>query len=192
VPFLYLPLAQHFTPTLTLHLRSADDPLALVAPVRRLVSRLDPGVPVYDVHLYREEVEEALAQPRAFAWLFGAFSLVAVLITAIGLYGTLAYAVSSRTRELGIRMALGARANEIVGLVLRRGLALTGTGLVLGLALASFATTLFTGLLVGVAPTDPAVFIAVALLLWLVGLAASWLPAYSATRVDPMRVIRHE
>lgn len=192
IPLLYLPLAQHFAPTLALHLRSAGDPLALVTPIRRLVSRLDPAVPVYDVHLYEEEVDEALAQPRAFAWLFGAFSLIAVVITAIGLYGTLAYAVSCRTRELGIRMALGARATEIVGLVLRRGLALTGTGLLLGLLLASFANTLFTGLLVGVDPTDPGVFAAVALLLSLVGFAASWLPAYSATRVDPMRVIRHE
>jgi putative ABC transport system permease protein len=124
--------------------------------------------------------------------LFGTFSLIAVFVTAIGLYGTLAYSVSRRTRELGIRIALGARASEIVSLVLRRGLALTLTGLVLGVGTAIWTTSVFASLLFGVEPTDPAVFFLVCLLLAGVGLAASSLPAYSATRVDPMAVIRHE
>ena len=130
--------------------------------------------------------------PRLLSWLFVSFSLTALLVTAIGLYGTLSYAVSRRTRELGIRMALGARASEIITLVLRRGLALTLTGLVLGLVAASWATSLCARFLFGVAPTDPGVFVAVALLLGLVGLAASSLPAYRATRIDPMTIIRHE
>ena len=132
------------------------------------------------------------ARPPLLSWLFGSFSLAALLVTVIGLYGTLSYAARCRIHELGIRMALGARGPEIVSLVLWRGLALVLAGLALGLAAVSWATSLFTGLLFGVAPTDPAVLASVALLLGLVGLAASSLPAYRATRVDPMAIIRHE
>jgi ABC-type antimicrobial peptide transport system permease subunit len=152
---------------------------------------LEPKLGI-QVSLYADEVREAFALPRLFSWLFGTFSLVAVAVTAIGLYGTLAYAVSLRMRELGIRMALGAQGSEIVTIVLRRGLALTLIGLIVGLTIASWATQVVSGLLFGVTPTDPGVFVSVALLLILVGLAASSLPAYAATRVDPMAIIRHE
>jgi predicted permease len=190
-PRFYLPLAQHYEPAMTLQVRTAGDPLRAVEPLRGVLRKLDSNLGV-EVSRLDDEVEETLARPRLFSWLFGSFSLTALLVTAIGLYGTLSYAVSRRTRELGIRMALGARDSEIVALVLRRGLALTLTGLALGLVAASWATSLFAGLLFGVAPTDPAVFASVALLLGLVGLAASSLPAYRATRVDPMAIIRHE
>ncbi|HKI01934.1 MAG TPA: ABC transporter permease [Thermoanaerobaculia bacterium] len=190
-PYFYLPLSQRYQPALALQVKAAGDPLQAVDPVRSVLRKLDPNLGI-TLHRFDDEVQEALAQPRLFSWLFGSFSLVALAITAIGLYGTLAYAVSRRTRELGIRMALGARASEIVGLVLRRGLVLTSTGLILGLGAASWATSVFSGYLFGVTPTDPGVFLSVALLLALVGLAASSLPAYSATRVDPMAVIRHE
>ncbi|HEY2290116.1 MAG TPA: FtsX-like permease family protein [Thermoanaerobaculia bacterium] len=132
-----------------------------------------------------------LAGPPLLSWLFESLSLAAVLVTVIGLYGTLSYAASCRIRELGIRMALGARASGIVILVLRRGLALTLAGLALGLAVSSWATSLFAGLLRGVAPAGPAALAALALLLGVVGLAAASLPAYRATRVDPMAIIRH-
>ena len=133
-----------------------------------------------------------LVRPLLLSRLFESLSLAALLVTVIGLYGTLSYAASCRVRELGIRMALGARASGIVILVLRRGLALVLTGLALGFAAASWAASLFAGLLFGVAPTDPALCASVALLLGLVGLAASSLPAYRATRVDPMAISRHE
>jgi ABC-type lipoprotein release transport system permease subunit len=132
------------------------------------------------------------ARPPLLSWLFASLALAALLVTVIGLYGALSYAASCRLRELGIRMALGAHASGIVILVLRRGLALTLIGLALGLAVSSWATRLFAGLLFGVAPADPAVVASVALLMGLVGLAASSLPAYRATRVDPMAIIRHE
>jgi ABC-type antimicrobial peptide transport system permease subunit len=132
------------------------------------------------------------ARPPLLSWLFASLSLAALLVTVIGLYAALSYAASCRLHELGIRMALGARASGIVVLVLRRGLALTLTGLGLGLAVSAWATSLFAGLLFGVAPTDSAMLASVALLLGLVGLAASSLPAYRATRVDPMAIIRHE
>lgn len=126
------------------------------------------------------------------SWLFESLGLAALPVTLIGLYGTLSYAARCHVRELGIRVALGARASGIVVLVLRRGLALVLVGLALGLAVSSWATSLFAGLLFGVAPADPAELASVALLLGLVGLAASSLPAYQATRVDPTAIIRHE
>lgn len=190
-PHFYLPFAQHYEPTMALQVRTAGDPLQAVNPIRTVVRKLDPNLGV-KVSRFSDEVEDTLAQPRLFSWLFGAFSFTALLVTAIGLYGTLSYAVSRRTRELGIRMALGARASEIVVMVLRRGLSLTLAGLFLGLIAASWATSILSGLLFGVTPTDPAVFFSVALLLTMVGLAASSLPAYRATRVDPMSIIRHE
>ncbi|HEY0510313.1 MAG TPA: ABC transporter permease [Thermoanaerobaculia bacterium] len=190
-PFFYVPLAQHYEPAMALQVRTAGDPLLAAGPVRAVLRKLDPGLAV-EVSRFDDEVKETLSLPRLFSWLFGSFSLTALLVTAIGLYGTLSYAVSRRTRELGIRMALGARASEIIVMVLRRGLGLTFAGLALGLVAASWATSLFAGYLFGVTPTDPAVFVSVGLLLALVGLAASSLPAYRATRVDPMAIIRHE
>ncbi len=192
-PYFYLPLAQHYEPALALQvkMKGAGDPLRTLGTLGVVLHRLDPALAV-EASRFDDEVRETLSLPRLFSWLFGSFSLTAVLITAIGLYGVLSYAVSRRTRELGIRMALGARSSEIIGLVLRRGLALTFAGLVLGLVAASWATTIFSGLLFQVTPTDPAVFFCVSLLLIGVGLAASSLPAYRATRVDPMAILRHE
>ncbi|HSS77188.1 MAG TPA: ABC transporter permease [Thermoanaerobaculia bacterium] len=191
-PLFYLPLAQHYLPGMALQVKAAGgEPQRLARVVGGVVHRLDPNLAVLANRL-ADEVEATLTQPRLFSWLLGGFSLVALLVTGIGLYGTLAFTVSRRTRELGIRMALGARSSEIMTLVIRRGLALTLTGLVLGLVGAAWTTSVFASLLFEVTPTDPAVFIVVALLLTLVGLAASSLPAYSATRVDPMNVIRHE
>jgi predicted permease len=191
-PLFYLPLAQYYLPDLALQVKVAGgEPLRLAIPVGGIVHRLDPNLVVQPRRL-SSEVEATMAQSRLFSWLLGGFSGMALLVTGIGLYGTLAYTVRRRTRELGIRMALGARSSEIMALVIRRGLTLTLTGLVLGLLGAAWTTSVFASLLYEVTPTDPAVFIIVALLLTLVGLAASSLPAYSATRVDPMNVIRHE
>lgn len=192
-PLFYVPLAQHYLPDMALQVKAAGvgEPLRLASPVGGIVHRLDPNL-VVQANRLASEVEATLAQSRLFSWLLGGFSGMALLVTGIGLYGTLAYTVRRRTRELGIRMALGARSSEIMALVIRRGLALTLTGLVLGLVGAAWTTSVFASLLYDVTPTDPAVFIVVALLLTVVGIAASSLPAYSATRVDPMNVIRHE
>lgn len=191
-PLLYLPLAQRYEPNLMLHVKTQHDPAAVADPIRALVAKLDPAIPLFEVSLYDDQVKKALARPRLLSALFGSFSLIAILVTSIGLYGTLAYSVSRRTRELGIRIALGARASEIVSLVLRRGIVLTLIGLAFGLGAAVWTTSVFASLLFGVTPTDPLVFLAVAFLLAFVGLAASSVPAYSATRVDPVAVIRHE
>jgi putative ABC transport system permease protein len=192
-PYFYLPLAQHYEPVMALQVKvkGTGDPLRALVPVRAVLRRLDPGLAI-EVSRFDDEVRETLSTARLFSWLFGSFSLTAVLITSTGLYAVLSYAVNRRTRELGIRMALGARGFEIIGLVLRRGLALTFTGLVLGLVAASWTTSIFSGLLFRVTPTDPGVFVSVTLLLIGVGLAASSVPAYRATRVDPMAILRHE
>jgi len=190
-PYFYVPLAQQYAPAMTLQVKTVGDPMPVMNPIRAIVRKLDSSLAI-EVNRFEDDMAETLAQPRLFSWLFGSFSLTALVVTALGLYGTLAYAVRRRTRELGIRMALGARGSEIVTMVLRRGLALTLTGLALGLVAASWATSVFSELLFGVTPTDPGVFVSVVFLLTLVGLAASSLPAYSATRVDPMAIIRHE
>lgn len=190
-PYFYLPFAQAYRPGMALQVKTAGDPHQAVDRIRAILRKLDPNLGI-QVSRFDDEFSEALAQPRLFSWVFGGYSLLAVVITATGLYGTLSYAVSRRTRELGIRMALGARASEIVVLVLRRGIGLTLAGLVLGLFAAAWTTSIFSGYLFGVAPTDPGVFVSVAVLLAIVGFAASSLPAYSATRVDPMAIIRHE
>jgi putative ABC transport system permease protein len=190
-PYFYVPLAQRYEPATTLQVRTGGDPHHAADSIRTAIRSLEPDLGV-QVSFYADEVREVLAMPRLFSWLFGTFSSVAVVVTAIGLYGNLAYTVSRRTRELGIRTALGARSAEIVTMVLRRGLALTLVGIVLGLTAAVWTTSVFSARLFGVTPTDPAVFFSVALLLTLVGLAASSLPAYSATRIDPMAIIRHE
>jgi ABC-type antimicrobial peptide transport system permease subunit len=176
---------------MTLQVWTAGDPLRSVDPIRAILKKLDGSLGV-EAGRFSDEVGETLAQPRLLSWLFGCFSLTALLVTAIGLYGALSFAVRRRTRELGIRMALGARASEIVVMVLRRGLALTLTGLTLGVLVATWTTSIFSEKLFGVTPTDPGVFLSVVLLLGFVGLAASSLPAYWATRVDPITVIRHE
>ena len=190
-PYFFVPLAQHYEPATTLQVRTRGDPFRAVDSLLAVIHELESNLGA-QVSLYADEVQETFAMPRLYSWLLGAFSLVAVAVTAIGLYGTLAYAVSRRTRELGIRTALGARSAEIVAMVIRQGLYLTLTGIVLGITAALWTTSLFSALLFGVTPTDPAVFVSVALLLVLVGLAASSLPAYSATRIDPMAIIRHE
>jgi putative ABC transport system permease protein len=190
-PYFFVPLAQHYEPATTLQVRTRGDPFRAVDSVLAVIHELENNLGA-EVSLYADEVQETFAMPRLYSWLLGTFSLIAVAVTAIGLYGTLAYAVSRRTRELGIRTALGARSAEIVAMVIRRGLYLTLTGILLGITAALWTTSLFSALLFGVTPTDPAVFVSVALLLVLVGVAASSLPAYSATRIDPMAIIRHE
>ncbi|HEY9422140.1 MAG TPA: ADOP family duplicated permease, partial [Thermoanaerobaculia bacterium] len=190
-PSFYVPLAQRYTPATSLQVKTARDPSPVVEPVHDLLREMDSNLAV-QVSLLEDEVNQTFSQTRLFSVLLGSFSLTALLVTAIGLYGTLSYAVSRRTRELGIRMALGARSSEIMGMVLWRGLALTLLGLALGILAAVWTTSVLSNFLYNVTPTDPGVFVTVAVLLTMVGLLASSLPAWRATRVDPMAIIRHE
>lgn len=177
---------------MTVHARVAGDPMAFASAVERAIHELNPNLPVSEVRTLRSSVEFASTRERIAGTLVGAFGLLALILAAVGIYGVIAYITRQRTREIGIRMALGAQRVQVVGLVLSQGLRLTLIGLVLGLAL-SLALTRFLGrLLFGIAPTDALTFGGVALLLSTVALGACYIPARRATAVDPMVVLRYE
>ena len=174
--------------------RGSRDVADIATLVRRTVRALDRDVPVYDVHTMRELIanSESIWLPRFYGVFFGAFAFAALLLAAVGMYGVIAFTVRQRTREIGIRVALGATRADVLRLVLGQSAKLSGVGLVLGLAGAIAGGRLLSGLLYGIKPTDPATLIMVPLLLAAVALAASYLPARRAARVDPTRTLRDE
>jgi predicted permease len=182
----YLPAAMYLV------LRTAKDPMSLAAPVRGEIRRLDPAIPVADVRPMTDVVYASVAQPRFIAFLVLIFAVVALSLAAIGTYGVLAYTVELRTQEIGVRMALGAQALQILRMVMAQGAWLVGSGLVLGVAGALALRRALASVLFGVAPTDPAIFAAVLALLAAVGLLACYLPAQRAMRVDPLVALRRE
>ena|SRR5205807_7261445 len=167
-------------------------PLALTESVRQSILQIDPDQPVSDIRTLENVIGSSVAQRRLILLLLGGFAGVALLLAAIGLYGVIAYTISQRTREIGVRMALGATRSNVLGLVLRQGMLLAVIGVALGLVGALGMTRVLTNLLYGVKPTDPVTFVAVSLVLLLVSLAACWLPARRAARVDPVEALRHE
>jgi predicted permease len=173
-------------------LRSGGDPLALAEPARRVVADVDPNVPVYQVRTLEQLLRGSVAQARFMTTVLGVFAATALVLAAVGIYGVVAYAVAQRTRELGIRLALGARAADILWLVLRQGAVLGGLGAGLGLGAALLASRVLTRLLYQVTPSDPPTFVAGAAGLLVVALAASYLPARRAAGVDPVEALRHE
>ena len=192
VYFLHDQLIRRVPDTLYLVLRTRRDPMSLVNSVRNEIHRLDPALPVADVRTMEQVVYESVAQPRFVAFLVLIFSLVALTLAAIGTYGVLAYMVELRTPEIGVRMALGAQAREVLRMILAQGAWLVGLGLFLGVAGAIALRRVLASVLFGVAPTDPLIFAAVFLVLALVGLIACYLPARRATRVDPLAALRTE
>jgi putative ABC transport system permease protein len=192
-PELYLPYAQlPFINQMSLVVRAAGAPAALADDVARAVHTLDGEAVLSDVKTLEQYLGNAVSQPRFSALLFSLFALLALLLGAVGLYGMVAYSVAQRTREIGIRLALGAPRGAVLRLVMRQGISLTLLGVTLGL-LASYALTrLLKSLLYGVTPTDPLTFAAIALLLTFVALLACWIPAWRATKVDPLIAIRCE
>jgi len=179
-------------PLMKFTLRTAGDPAGLVSAVRHQVQAVVPEIPLTDVKTLETMVDEALAQERLVATLSGFFGLLALLLACVGLYGVVAYAASRRTQEIGIRMALGARKWDVIGLVMRETMLLVVLGLLIGLAAAVATTRLIAGLLFGLTPTDPLTMALATLLLIAVAALAGWLPARRASRVDPMAALRHE
>jgi predicted permease len=190
--FVYHPLLQGYESAATLLVRAAGEPSAAIAMIRRTVQRQDPNLPVYEVKTLTEHLGFSLFPLRVGVSVVGSFGLLALILAAIGIYGVMAYAVSQRTREIGIRMALGAQAKDVLGLVVVQGMTLTLVGLALG-AVGAFALTRFMSMLLyGVSATDAITFGSVTLLLTLTALIACYLPARRATKVDAMLALRHE
>ncbi len=191
-PQLYLPLAQSPVLSFTVLARTSGDPLALTPAVKGALAELDSGLPLSDVATLDRRVADTLARPRVNAGLLSAFAGVALLLAAVGIYGVIAFGVVQRTRELGIRMALGAGATNLLRMVVSQGMRPVLAGVGLGLAGALAGTRLLRGLLFGVDPTDPVTFLVVTAFLLSVALLASYLPARRAARSDPMIALRNE
>jgi predicted permease len=172
--------------------RMSGDPASMVAGIRSVVRSVDPGIVVARVATMKDVRDESLAGPRFNTALFGVFAVLALVLGVVGVYGVLAYTVAQRTAEIGVRMALGARAGDVLRLVVGHGLALAGAGVLLGVVGALVATRLLRGLLFEVSPTDPPTFGAAVLLLLAAALLASSVPAWRAARVDPLETLRHE
>jgi putative ABC transport system permease protein len=192
-PTVYMPLAvMPGWPQFYYVVRTAGDPAMLIEPARAAIRAMNPDLPVRNVATMREVLDEAVAPARWSTTLLGAFAGVALVIAVIGVFGVLSFIVTQRTRELGIRLALGADASDLRRMVVARGLALAASGVVLGVGGALALTRFMQSLLYGVEPTDPATLIAVSAALLVSALAASYLPARRATRVDPMLALRAE
>ena len=191
-PAAYPPLAQTPTGTATLLVRAPGDPAALVPALREAVRGLDPELALFEIETLDRTLSRSISQPRFTTALLGTFAALALLLAVVGVYGVLSYAVAQRTREIGIRVALGARRGEIVRLVVGQGMVPVLAGLALGLAAAFAGARLLSGILFEVAPTDPLAFTAVVPVLATASLLAAWLPARRAARVDPMTALRSE
>ena len=191
-PYFYLPVAQTNAERTTLLLRTTGDPAALAGPVRALVHELDPAMPVEAIGTFQEHLDFALLPARAGGLALAAFGLLGLLLASLGVYGVVAYGVAQRRREIGIRIALGARGAAVVGLMVRDGVRLVAIGLGIGMLLACVTGFLARGLLYGLAPLDPIAFLAGPAVFGLVALGASYLPARRASRIDPVAALRAE
>jgi ABC-type antimicrobial peptide transport system permease subunit len=191
-PFFYRSFFQRYGADAALHVRTASDPQRLVAAVRREVQSLDPSLPVYDVKTMTDHLGLSLLPARLAGSVLGLFGLVAVVLAAVGIYGVMAYSVSQRTRELGIRVAIGARPADLLSMVVGQGMRLAAIGVGAGLVVALAVTRLASSLLYGISATDPLTFVGIALLLAGIALAASYIPARRAMKVDPIVALRYE
>jgi putative ABC transport system permease protein len=190
--FIWAPLTQDYNSSGAIMVRTTGDPQSMFAAVRGEVQALDPNLPLFDVTTLTEHMRLALFPAKVAAMVLGVFGLVALLLSAIGIYGITSYAVAQRTHEIGIRMALGAQFGDVLRLVLNHGLKLTLIAAVIGVAGAYAATRAIRSVLYGVSATDPLTFISVSVLLIGVALFACYVPARRATKVDPLVALRNE
>jgi putative ABC transport system permease protein len=189
-PMMYLPSIRAGVAAVVI--RASGDPLALTASVREAVREVDRDQPIANIRSMDQIMSSMAGDARFRTLLLGVFAAVALLLAAIGIYGVISYSVAQRTREIGIRMAIGAQTRDVLRLVVSQGMSLTGIGVALGLTAAIAATRVMASLLFGVRATDPLTFVLIALLLAIVALAACWIPAWRATKVDPMVALRCE
>jgi ABC-type antimicrobial peptide transport system permease subunit len=173
-------------------LRTAADPQAILPAIREVVAKVSTNLPLFDVKTESQQIDRLLFQERLVARLSGFFGLLALVLACVGLYGLLSYEVSRRTREIGIRLALGAQPGSVLQLVLRQGIALAVVGAAVGIGVALGVTRYLASMLYDVHANDPLTLIGVAVLLTLVAFAACYLPARRAMRVDPLVALRYE
>ena len=189
----YIPTTQEeLLSNLTLHVKTTTDPSLVAEQLRAELKALDPHLPLYNIKTLATEIDESLVQERLVTWLSAAFGVLATLLTALGLYGVLTFSVARRTREIGIRVALGAQRRDVFRLIMLRGVILVGVGVVIGVA-ASIGFSRFIGaLLFGVAPNSVTTLVGVSVGLISVALLACYIPARRATKVDPLVALRYE
>jgi predicted permease len=192
LPFIYLPLKQNYSPAVALHVRTSGDASRLASAVRGAVRDLDPTLTLFNVQTLEDQIEQSLQPQKMVVVLLTIFGALALMLAAIGLYGVGSYAVSQRTREIGVRMALGAQPSSVLSLVLGNGMLLVGIGLAVGLVVSFFVAGAMAALIVGVNPHDPLTFAATPVLLAIIALVASYVPARRATRIDPLLALRTE
>ncbi len=191
-PFLYLPLLQDYRSNMILVARTAINPEQAFHGVQAAVAGLDTGMPIFDVKTFEEHIGFTLFLQRMAATLLSIFGLLALCLAALGLYGVMAYSVSQRTRELGIRISVGAKQRDVLRLILGQTLTLAAIGMAGGLVIAIAVTRFAANLLYGISPADPVTFILIAVLLLFVSLVAGYFPARRATKIDPMIALRSE
>jgi putative ABC transport system permease protein len=191
-PLVYMPLAQRPFNMSRLVVKTEGNPTRYFGAIREAVHSVDKDQPIYDVRTLEERIGMSVGQERFNAWLLALFSGLALLLAAIGLYGVLSYTVAQRTHEMGVRLALGAAAGDVLRLVMRHGATLIAAGLAIGIAGSLALTGLVESLLFGVSPSDPFTQLAVIVVLALVAVAACWLPARRAAKVDPIVALRYE
>ena len=191
IPQMYRPAPQHPDRTMTLVIRTSADPMSVVCEVRRQLFMLDKDRPLYHVAAMEQIVSDSIAPRRFDLLLLSGFAALALVLAAVGIYGVVSYSVAQRTHEIGVRVALGARPRDVLGLVARQGLVLALAGIAVGVAASLALTRLISGLLFSVRATDPVTFVTVSILLLGVALVASLVPARRATRVDPIAALRH-
>jgi len=191
-PNIYLPHGQFPRHGMTLVVRAENDPEALIGVMQKEAHALDSELPVFNIRTLDQYMASSVAEPKFSALLLGLFAGLALTLSCIGLYGVMSYVVAQRTRELGIRMALGAQTRDVLKLVVRQGMGLTLLGAAIGVAVAVAATRMMKSWLFGVSPTDPLTFAVAALLLTIVALLSCWIPARRAAKVDPIIALRFE
>ena len=190
-PFMYRPFAQDYTPQVTLLVRAAGLPASTLPALTGVVRELDPGLAVFNASPLTEATAVSLLPWRVAGDLLGALGLLALVLAALGIYGVLSFVVQSRTREMGIRVAIGATPQSVASMVVRQAMTWTATGMALGLVLAVGVTRFLAAFLFGISPTDLWVFAGVILLLALVAFTAALVPAVRASRLDPIAALRN-
>lgn len=193
-PFFYLPIDQSYVSIRTIHVRTSALPETLALQIESQIHELAPGLPITQVQTMTQSLQGANG---FFFFRFGAqltaiMGLLGLILAVVGIYSVVSYAAVQRTQEIGIRMAMGAAPRDILRMVLRQGLGVVGIGLALGLVVALAGTRVMSSLFLGIKPTDPLTFIVVVILLAAVALFACWIPAYRATRIDPLAALRYE